>query len=970
MKGKSVSKTLTKLFVLLAAVFALMAFGACGKEGTGDTIGISPASTIWVKGESHDLVFPYAGGLTAVEENGTALAAENYTAAEGTLTVKESYLASLPRGVHTFTAVFGEKRVEFSVACYEMPAVAPAEVRYDWNDPADVVLTVDLGGAALVSVTVGGEALGESEYTLSGDTLTLSQSAIESRCSNGDNACEVKTDVGSAAFNLSAMTSEVSFDSVRYKMQEEGKDVRFEFYAGREEWTIESLIGGKYAYFARENYSYEIGSLTIRSSYLNRLDAGTYTFRIFAGDETFWFAVGAYGREGTAHPIDGTVYSMNNFDCFAAGSSVLGSDETQDPFFKTIGGTDTVVEGKDAIGGKSLKLTTTDAGAAADWNTLFGARLPFRMGTTYFVTMKVKQLSTGKANPTLVFRLDGPEQNMLWLNYNTAADSYMASEVTPLGAPSSFSYDKTAKTVTVSLYVSPSAEGQHFRFMTANAGAAEIVIDDFAVLATGIPTGSPVLGSGKYSTESKGDCSVPFTLPAGYTVKEVRLDGETLAEDAYALGAGTVTLKESAFAGFGSGMYELSVIVEAMSDAFGAKTEREVTSFVQIYASALAGLKGEKTQKQTAQKEPLTWSVESGPYVLAGVQMDGVTVDAGMFLYEGNTFTLKPEFLSSLAPGAHTVTLAFEQEDMDGVFVELTAVSYGNDVAQLDGEIGYLDFSQYAEGTAGSDIYPASRLRSWNNGSRVTVVSDPVFGRALNIPLAVSAAGVLSFENTEADAVYVLRMVFRTADNEPVKSLLIKRQQPTEQDLSWIENNEPKSDTRDARTTFTQDPLTKAYTWTSYLPKAAAGAQQFILWPVVGQELNIGSIELFKTSLESNAGSWKKYNYLAVDGETWTDSAAVEFSDENTPLKIVQNMNDESRKYQHFSLMLGTRTLVKDVDYTAEGEFSHQNITLTPDFLKTVKGSVVLTVCRGSDGVLGIDGKMFLQTAHVTVTRV
>lgn len=354
---------------------------------------------------------------------------------------------------------------------------------------------------------------------------------------------------------------------------------------------------------------------------------------------------------------------------------------------------------------------------------------------------------------------------------------------------------------------------------------------------------------------------------------------------------------------------------------------------------------------------------------------DGAPVEEGKYSYSENVFTLKPEFFSSVAPGVHTIFLTFGQEGKDDIVVELSAVSYGNDIAHLADEVGYLNFNDYDENTLLKDIMAGkeSYLRSWSADQQaaVKVVSDPVFGKALNIPVTCASSGVLSFDTYRPNTLYVLRMTFRVENDAPVKELLIKWN-AADVNVSWIENGDIKSAT-DSRTTLAFDARTKVYTWTSYVTKPANEKDSLILWinPLSGdarQAINIGTIEFFETSLD-DAGSWGKYNYLATDGTTWTNNAAVGFSDDSAPLKIIQNMNDESKKYQRFSLMLGTRTLIKGRDYTAEGEYSHQNITLTPEFLKTNQGAAVLTVCRGRDGVLGMDGKLFLQTAQVTVTR-
>jgi len=128
-------------------------------------------------------------------------------------------------------------------------------------DPADVTVEVDLGGAEFLSLVMGNEALKSSEFTLSGNELTISRTAIEMRCSDGDNLLTLNTTVTSADFILNCYYSDATpvFDATKLKMQgAAGSDVRFRFNPYAQDYTVsvydeesgsyEALKDGAYSY--------------------------------------------------------------------------------------------------------------------------------------------------------------------------------------------------------------------------------------------------------------------------------------------------------------------------------------------------------------------------------------------------------------------------------------------------------------------------------------------------------------------------------------------------------------------------------------------------------------------------------------------------------------------------------------------------------------------------------------------------
>lgn len=973
------------LCLLLAASMGLM--GGCESKPAEQVpgTGVTPASTIFVSGTSGNLILglnPIDAVVSSITEGGAELDASNYTVADGSITLKSGYLSSLGTGTHTFTITVDGRSVKVDVRCYKAPVFSAQTVDYIWDEPQDFVVPVDLGGDGIVSVKIGNERLSADAFSVSDGNFIISKDSIESTCIDGENVLTLTTNVGVAELIINCHNKVIraTFDNKRYKIQEvNGKDVSFAFNPGGAEFALKIKNGGEYALFDNGGYEYNAltKTLNIKAAWLDEKYADIHAFRLEVEDSESTeidFEVGSCGKAGSAKlAVAGSMYAMNDFDTIAPDSSFGGGNVNTDLFFTNPDGAESkIVTGEQAISGNSLLVTSKVSGVG--WNTLFGMNMPFKQNVLYRFDMKVKMTTVAAgANPSLAFRfMPSPEVFGLLIDYNAESDSFILSKKSD--DRTVFEYDKSTKILSVSVYMTPGASGENFMFTAINADKASFAIDDLKVLATDIPASlKTTLDSVEYMKHSGEDLEIDLSATG------VKFAGNvTLGEVALAQGNGYVmtnkgfAVKADFLAKIADGEHVLAFEGYYVKDIFGTTEETECSAVITINSVAPAKVNGAALKVQSAAKEDLAYSLSLGNFTLESITTGGVPVASQNYTLSDGNLTLKKEYLNTLKVGLHRFTLNFVYDDKT-MQLTVSAGVYGSESAHLADVVGIMDFGAYNIGTSLGGIIPPKDgassadgyIHSWGeNYANKTVISDDVMGKALLIPESEALPGFLSYNTLKTDTVYVVRIKFRTANDAAVSSLLIKWNN-SGVDASWIEGNKIKNDTKDYRTTIERD-ANNVYTWTSYLPKTAVTNDQLILWPVVPQELHIGSIEVIETDLDSANQPYTPYNYADyTDTGAFKNDSTVEYSGSGD-LYIIQHTNDEGGKFNEFWLEYNGVKLVKDVDYVMSG----YTVTLKEAFLKTLpSGTTALTVCRGKTGVTDMFGELYAgsQTATVNI---
>ncbi len=960
----------SKLIALLLVAFCLCGLlGACQRTGN-ITSSISPTSAMFVGGSSSDLSFTLTKDedvtLTGLTENGTALPSDAWSVSGSVLTLSAAYLQTLPAGAHTFEAALSSDEVlSFTVTCYGQAVITPSEGLYDWDNPADVLFDLDLGGAELLSVSLGDLTLSSDEYGFEEGKLTIWENTVERLCGDGVNQGSIRTSVSSLSFSINCYRSVVSavFDSVAYKMQSAADaNVVFSFDAAGCNYSIERSIDGTWAAVGTDEVTVdeEANTLTVRGAALQEEYVGIMSYRVSVeddGNSVFAFGVGTWGREGSAHPAMSSVEVMNNFDYLADGANFGGSNSAFDTpgVFYMGGAASTVISDETAIEGKSLAVASS-YGTDVGWNILFGTRFGAQSGRVYRIAMDLKLTAASDApNPMLAFRIWGGSEtyaNALTLEYQSDEDAFAVSETFSgdMDSRSSYSYDAVTGVLSVELYVPCTMTGQHFRLTLINGGRATVTLDNFSILATDLPVSETVaVEDTSYVQADGGNASVRVSA-SNMTPTEVKVGGQTVSGENWSYADGVLTLTEAFMQTLSSGFHELTLDFTYVHDIYGGTETTSASGELEVISEIVPHLGTAGTRTQTAERGALAWDLSAGSYTLSGVLLNGEALPESAWTYEEGVLTLTAEYLNTLPVGLCTFTARFTLDGARDFDVDLSAALYGTEEAHIESTVGLMNFADYEIGWRVGNQTESPNMHSWSN--QPVVVEDSVFGRALLITNATS--GALSLNQLKANTDYVIRLTFRTEGNAIISSLLWKWV-AANIDSSWVENNAIKADTKDARTSLEYDEETGVWVWTSYLPRTTVENDQMILWAVTTQSLIIGSLEVFETTL----GSQPRETYNLGDNSggdvQWVNNLTVNVSDTAQDLTAVFFVNALESSGYVFRVMQGDVELEAGVDYVRSGYDGNADpLVLTAEYLSGLPaGQTTLTLQRACKTIEG-----------------
>lgn len=125
---------------------------------------------------------------------------------------------------------------------------------------------------------------------------------------------------------------------------------------------------------------------------------------------------------------------------------------------------------------------------------------------------------------------------------------------------------------------------------------------------------------------------------------------------------------------------DAAAILEAVKEQYDALTEHEKSLVDEALKDKLDSLlaalvdyqiiEGNNSQWTVGENQPLTITANGAFAKFVGIQVDGVDVDAGNYTaVSGSTIiTLKPDYLSTLSVGKHTLTVRFTDGQADGQF--------------------------------------------------------------------------------------------------------------------------------------------------------------------------------------------------------------------------------------------------------------------------------------------------------------
>ena len=220
-----------------------------------------------------------------VSVSGNEITENDYSFAEGILTLHSDYLKSLGFGEKTFKVV-SEKNpqgIEFTVliADYSDPVIITQNAVYDVQAPADVVIEIDVKAGTFVSVT--GNYIRESDYTFDAATgkLTIFKEYFTGRGA-GKLTFSAQIDIFGTNYDLSFTVDCVNSKTPAFEDGSAILNAVFDKNAPEDITFKVNANGGTFlalygSYISAADYTYdaETGTIVIKKEYLATLSTGT-----------------------------------------------------------------------------------------------------------------------------------------------------------------------------------------------------------------------------------------------------------------------------------------------------------------------------------------------------------------------------------------------------------------------------------------------------------------------------------------------------------------------------------------------------------------------------------------------------------------------------------------------------------------------------------------------------------------------
>ncbi len=211
---------------------------------------------------------------------GNGIAAENYTFADGSLTLKKEYLATLAANAsYPFTAQFtyGAVTLFVEVANTTAPSANVVNKNFNPSSPSDVSFDVEVYESTFVSFT--GNGIAAEDYVFESGKLTVKKEFLATLSAN------------TYEFTFASEVGELALTVVIEEKEPPVADTTTAVYDVQNPEDIVFAVtmnGGELLSFTgngitAENYTFADGSLTVKADYLALLNVDSYTF-VFEAD--------------------------------------------------------------------------------------------------------------------------------------------------------------------------------------------------------------------------------------------------------------------------------------------------------------------------------------------------------------------------------------------------------------------------------------------------------------------------------------------------------------------------------------------------------------------------------------------------------------------------------------------------------------------------------------------------------------
>lgn len=176
-------RTFKKIFLVMLTAIIGLALIACEPNVAIEAPVFNPMTATFDKDNPSNVVVGLnlkGQTLTSLKLDDEAIVSSNFTVGNSQLLLQQSYLETLDNDVYEVVATTagGSATLTLTITSADAPSLLPVTASFDKNTPANVVVTVDLKGIALQSITINNNALPSSAFTLTLNQLSLHSSYL------------------------------------------------------------------------------------------------------------------------------------------------------------------------------------------------------------------------------------------------------------------------------------------------------------------------------------------------------------------------------------------------------------------------------------------------------------------------------------------------------------------------------------------------------------------------------------------------------------------------------------------------------------------------------------------------------------------------------------------------------------------------------------------------------------------------
>jgi hypothetical protein len=288
----------TALGILI--IFLILFVSACKPKDEDTPLDpvIENSSLIFNQLDENEITFSIdLKGGTFSEITGNGITSSDYTFSDNSLTIQLSYLNTLEVGSYTFTFTTNDGDVTFTIQIVDgvvHPTISFVSGNFfSLGDNSDLELTIDLKGSLFVGVQRSGVSLSSSNYTLTGNALSIKASYLNQLSTVGAYQFKLISSTGFVDFTIQVVDGIIhpSYTFVTNNIFNLGDTSNLELNI---DLKGSEFVGVQKSgvNLSASNYTQTETTLSIKASYLNTLSTlGNHQFTLISSTGSVDFTI-------------------------------------------------------------------------------------------------------------------------------------------------------------------------------------------------------------------------------------------------------------------------------------------------------------------------------------------------------------------------------------------------------------------------------------------------------------------------------------------------------------------------------------------------------------------------------------------------------------------------------------------------------------------------------------------------------